>query len=201
MQAAEAADAATAQVVGKKQLCALLRWSRPTLDSRLDRDPAFPILTRGGKGGGWEFDVAAVRRYLSGASAARTDDLDDQDEPEETAEVLAFRPAGQTTQTRGEETASARVKNAQAALAEDKLRRSRGDLVEASAVSAVLGELFVQLRAEMLNIPDSVGRDLDLSDRAVALMKRQVENALRNSARTIKQKLAETTHPAAVADV
>lgn len=189
MQAAQASAPPAAQVVGKKQLCEIIKWARPTLDKRLAQDPLFPVLSRGGPGGGWAFDVAKVMRYLEGASAARIE------EPAEDEErVVTFRPAGQT-QTKAEESASARLKAAQAALSEDKLRRARGELIEAAPTSQVLAELMVNLRSELLNIPDQVGRDLDLSDRAIALMKRQVENALRTAVRTLKQKLAETAIP------
>jgi phage terminase Nu1 subunit (DNA packaging protein) len=193
MQAAQAADAPAAQVVGKKQLCEILGWSRPTLDSRIARDRLFPVVSHGGKGGGWEFDVATVKAYL-GATAGRIETAAIEAAVEQ-GEVLRFKPAGHT-QTRDETSASARLKDAQAALSEDKLRKARGDLVEAGPTAQVLGELMVNLRSELLNIPDQVGRDMDLSDRAVALMKRQVENALRTAARTLKQKLAETAFPA-----
>jgi phage terminase Nu1 subunit (DNA packaging protein) len=190
MQAAQASSTSAAPVVGKKQLCEILGWSRPTLDARLAKDPLFPVESRGGKGGGWEFDVAAVKRYLSGASAARTEAPQFEEET-----VVSFRPQGQT-QTRGEETATARLKAAQAALQEDKLRKARGELIEAGPTGQVLQELMVNLRAELMNIPDQVGRDLDLSDRAIALMKRQTENALRTAVRTLKLKLADTAQPA-----
>lgn len=199
MTAAQAAAPPAAQVVGKKTLCEILGWSRPTLDARLAKDPLFPVASHGGKGGGWEFDVGAVQRYLAGATGGRTQALDFTPADltpldVEPASVVQFRPMGQT-QTRGEETATARLKAAQAALSEDKLKKARGDLIEAAPTAQVLGELMVNLRGELLNIPDQVGRDMDLSDRAVALMKRQFENALRTAARTLKQKLAETALP------
>jgi phage terminase Nu1 subunit (DNA packaging protein) len=195
MLAVQATDAPAAQVVGKKQLCEILGWSRPTLDARIAKDPLFPVVSRGGKGGGWEFDVGEVRAYLLGTSAARIDPAALEAIAEEDEErVVRFRPAGQT-QTRGEETASARLKAAQAALQEDKLRKTRGELIDAGATGQVLAELMVNLRSELLNIPDQVGRDLDLTDRVVALMKRQTENALRTVVRTLKQKLAASAQP------
>jgi len=62
-------DAGHSVGLGKRDLAALLNWSRPTLDRRLANDPIFPVVTRGAREGGWTFDIAAVRKYL-GANAA-----------------------------------------------------------------------------------------------------------------------------------
>lgn len=49
----------------KNRLAGALGWTRPRLDRRLRHDPDFPILARGDRRGGWEFDLAAVSAHLT----------------------------------------------------------------------------------------------------------------------------------------
>jgi hypothetical protein len=59
----------TEHQVGKRDLAVALGWGRPALDRHIDRDPDFPVVTRGTQAGGWMFDLRAVRTYLVGCSA------------------------------------------------------------------------------------------------------------------------------------
>ena len=60
----------SAALVNKNQLAAALGWTRPKLDRRIKSDVNFPTKKRGTRGGGWEFDVSDVRRYLEHSHVA-----------------------------------------------------------------------------------------------------------------------------------
>jgi hypothetical protein len=60
------------QTVGKKELCAHLGWSRSRLDRVLERDPNFPVVSRGDQQGGWSFGTGAVDLYLARGAAGVT---------------------------------------------------------------------------------------------------------------------------------
>lgn len=60
----DADEDSAARLVSKRELCVILRISRPTLDSWLDRQSDFPVVERGGNGKEWQFDAAEVVSYL-----------------------------------------------------------------------------------------------------------------------------------------
>lgn len=121
-------------LVNKSALCQLLGWSRPKLDLRLETDPHFPVASRGVKGGGWQFDTAAVVAYLGGGAVSRggSTELDAITRP--SAELA--RAA--TVEHRGEHSARQRRDAVQAEILEDKLRRDRGELVQADEMRRVV---------------------------------------------------------------
>lgn len=57
--------------IGKQQLCVTLGWSRARLDRRIESDPGFPVLQRGTRGGGWLFDVSAVKTHIASVASTR----------------------------------------------------------------------------------------------------------------------------------
>ena len=171
MQAAASATLERPATVGKRDLCAHLKWSRPTLDRRLERDPNFPVKTRGGQWGGWAFEIAAVEAYLRGAALQATDSPD------------ISTPAGELFQPRreheGEATAKQRLNNAQAHLAEDRLRRQRGELVEVAPLKMSLATAVTKLSASLNALPSTLGRRLRLPDQAVDIVRQEIEDARR----------------------
>ena len=132
----------TPEIVGKAALCEALGWTRPRLDRRLESDAAFPVAKRGTRAGGWEFDVAAIKSYLSGAQpkkaapaderpAARVDARTDAGNPYPGAKYSVVPPPGvEPIVHSGEQSARQRRDAVQAEILEDKLRRDRGELVQ-----------------------------------------------------------------------
>lgn len=168
MQTAISAAAAPAQTVGKKELCAHLKWSRPTLDRRLERDSNFPVRTRGSALGGWAFEIAAVEAYLNTGLLSATDD----------APIAAGEPAAKAKH-QGEATAKQRLTDAQAQLAEDRLRRQRGDLVEVAPLQMKLAAAVTKLSSSLNALPDTIGRRLRLPEAAIGVVRQEVEDARR----------------------
>lgn len=178
--------------VGKKALAEDLGWSRPTLDKRLDSDPNFPVLQRGGKGGGWKFDPMAVRRYLTGQGSAPA--VDDQ------AVALAgvvdgtlptIPPSGRKTEHSGEATATQRYKESQAALNEDRLRRQRGELVEASDMRQALSTALAELKSSMTDLPGIMAKEFGWSERETQSMRTKLEAGMRQMSRRIRDQLTD----------
>jgi phage terminase Nu1 subunit (DNA packaging protein) len=175
----EAAEAvATAQeVVGKKQLCEKLKWSRMRLDRRLEGDPAFPVETRGTQAGGWAFDVDKVLAYL-GAS------VDDPEAPE--APPAPVRVAHQA-----EETARSRLNAAQAQLTEDKLRERRGELVEVEPLRLGLSETVTKVSTALNQLPDILVRRLHLPESAAEVIRQEVDGIRRTLVVELRKHLAD----------
>lgn len=180
------------QTVGKKELVEALGWTRPKLDRRLESDAGFPVVTRGTKAGGWEFDVAAVRAYLEPDEAppppprsARPRpaqrrppppppvldaDLEDEEEP-----PTPRRRQG-PAQHAGEATAKQRKDAAQAAMIEDKLRLSRSELVEAEEMRTVLAEMLAHLSKGIDGIPVLMVKRLGLEEDAMPVLREIVDD-------------------------
>jgi phage terminase Nu1 subunit (DNA packaging protein) len=191
----------TSGTIGKKELCARLGWARPTLDRRLNSDAHFPVRSRGGKGGGWEFDPDEVVAYLNGAAVPiappPADDEVDEDEGSylvDLSEVRHERRAGKT-EHRGEATARQQRDQADADLKMDKLRRMRLELVEAAAMRNTLETILVELRSSLLAMPDALVKEFDLPERVGFAMKGKIEGMMRSSVLTLKKQLAVTVDP------
>lgn len=159
------AEAPERRIVGKKQLCEALGWSRMKLDRRLDDDDMFPVVTRGTQSGGWEFDVDVVEAYL-----------EPEIEREEVAEDLNS-PAG--IAARAELTARQRRDLAQAQLHEDKLRRLRGDLVEVADLRMALSEAVTRTSTSLNSIAETLVRRLKLPETAIPVIQQEVDEVRR----------------------
>jgi phage terminase Nu1 subunit (DNA packaging protein) len=163
--------AAPPPVTGKKELCAWLKWSRPTLDRRLEGDQNFPIRKRGDRGGGWEFDLDAVGAYLEGGVLSRTAPA----KPE--AKATPRAPAKHA----GEATARQRRELAQAELMEDKLRKQRGALVEAELMRMAVSDMLTHLGTALAGLPDAVVRRLNLPAAAATEIRDLVDQMRRDA--------------------
>lgn len=196
MPAAAQLDAEIGDVVGKKDLCDFLGWSRPTLDARLKKDPLFPVRSRGDRTGGWEFEPKAVEAYLKGevlaAPVAAPEPEPEPAEPEvEAAEPTAkvHRFPAQKLQHTGEATARQMRDTADAELKFDRLRRMRGELVEAADVREVLATLLVEMRSTLTALPDQLVRDFGLSDRLGFAVRAKIEGAMRGLVTKLQSQL------------
>lgn len=153
------------QIVGKKQLCEILGWSRMRLDRRLDEDASFPIEARGTQAGGWQFDVAAVQAHVAAdedAPAVVEDDLDD------------VAPAAREAMT-----ARQRRDMAEAHLKEDKLRKMRGELVEASDLRMALSEAVARTSTSLNKLAETLVRRLNLPETAIPIIRQEIDEARR----------------------
>lgn len=164
-----------AEVFGKAELCARLGWSRPRLDRRLESDANFPVKRRGTRQGGWEFDIDAIVGYLDGSVVVA--------EKVEPPAVQALQvPAAEGAPGaghRGEATASQRLKNAQAAREEDKLRLARAELVEAEEMRLVVGTMLAHLGKGIDGLPDMIVRRLSLSDESATVLREMADDLRR----------------------
>jgi phage terminase Nu1 subunit (DNA packaging protein) len=179
--------------VGKKALCEHLGWSRPTLDARLKADPNFPVRERGGKGGGWKFIVEDVRAYLQSGQtfvAAPPATEDEDDDAPDVAEPWPISPIRRTDHS-GEATATQRLRNAQAAIQEDRLRRQRGELVEAKDMQQVLSTALAELRSSLSDLPAILGKEFMWSEREITACRLRTEEAMRTMARRVRDKLTD----------
>lgn len=154
---------AARNVVGKGELCALLGWSRPRLDRRLNTDRKFPVKKRGTAAGGWEFDAGKVMAYLGAQElpVAPTAPAPVSSAPDAPPLRNSTATAG-GVQHAGESTARQRRDEAQAAMLEDKLRRERGDLVERHELEMVLGTMVAHLGKGLDGLPDMIVKKLGL---------------------------------------
>ncbi len=192
MTAAAAKTSETSDSIGKAALATALGWSRPKLDRRLLEDASFPVLTRGDRSGGWAFDLVAVSAYLNGspapALAAAPPAAEDAPEPEAAAAPVQLSAV--RAQHSGEATARQMRDSADAELKMDRLRRARGELVEAAVVKEVMATVMVELRTSLLGMPEAIGKEFDLPERVALAMRARVETMMRALAERLRQQLA-----------
>jgi len=123
-------------LVSKRELCAVLRISRPTLDNWLDRNDDFPVMERGGNGKEWQFDAAAVVAYLRDKK-----DQEQRDAAERAGRLQQFAlPIDDVAADReaASLTPQERVAYARARQLERALARDSGLLVPTAEVRAAL---------------------------------------------------------------
>lgn len=171
--------AAAQTVVGKKEIAEHLRWSRPRLDRELERNPHFPVVSRGDQSGGWKFDKAAIDRYLTGApaKAAKPPAIDKAQlrdvvaQPLPQVEAHTPKPAPSSAPRRsahhaGEASAKQRKDDADASLKEDKLRELRGELVERGDLRQKLSMLMVGIAHDLDALPEKIVKECGLPEDA-----------------------------------
>ena len=178
--ATEPADLPLSAPVDKRRMCEMLGWSRPTLDKKLREDPFFPVLKAGqGKRDPWEFDPRAVLDYVRNGKLSLAGREPDQvvaapaEEPPAqvrpaivaVAPAPAAAPAAAVTPTpdksgrvvnHAEVTTKAEKDQLAVELTRDKLRLSRGELIERETVMLVLSEVFAGLGSFFDMLPDTL---------------------------------------------
>lgn len=163
---AEAAEPAQ-RIVGKKQLSEVLGWSRMKLDRRLEADAAFPVHTRGDQAGGWGFDLDLVNAYLEhDGDELALDEADDEAAPRSAVHG-------------GEQTARQRRDAAQAQLLEDKIRRQRGELVDAADLKMALSETVSRVASTLNKMPETLMRRLNLPPSAEGVLRQEMDEVRR----------------------
>lgn len=192
----------TPLVVGKAGLCAAIGWTRPRLDRRLEGDAAFPVVKRGTRAGGWEFDVVDVQAYLTGAirqpasapavksapkpaaekqDAARVDSRVTAGNPYPGSRYTVVPPAGtEPVVHAGEQTARQRRDAVQAEILEDQLRRNRGELVQVELMRQVLSTMLAHLGKGLDRLSDQIVEKLGLPEEYAADI-REVTDELRRT--------------------
>lgn len=177
---------AKAATIGKAELAIALGWTRPRLDRRLDQDAKFPVKKRGTRAGGWQFDLEKVRAYLNaGSSVPAVPKKEPAAAPKAKppAATPAPRPPADDEPPgaahRGEGTASQRLKNAQAAREEDKLRKDRRELVEAEEMRVVLGTMLAHLGKGLDGLPDLIVRRLGLPEESGDVLREMTDDLRR----------------------
>lgn len=173
---AQAVTPATSDgMIGKAALCEALGWTRPKLDRRLESDKLFPIAQRGTRAGGWAFDLAAVRTYLESGSRAPAQapdsHFDQRSDPKASvnpypgAKYSVVPPARvEPVVHSGEQSARQRRDAVQAEILEDKLRRDRGELVQAEVMRQVITKMLVHLGKGLDRLSDQVVDKLGLPE-------------------------------------
>ncbi|NUB12535.1 hypothetical protein GAY28_07310 [Azospirillum brasilense] len=174
-------------MLGKKELAEALGWNRPKLDRRLEADPNFPILARGTRAGGWQFDLAAVRAYLDGSEAPRRPAAAAA-KPKRAYRTAAVadpvptvlppvpdQPSG-PAKHQGEATAKQRKDTVQSAILEDKLALSRGQLVEAEEMRTVISTMLAHLASGLEGIPVLLIKRLNLSEDSLPELREIVDD-------------------------
>lgn len=158
-------------LVNKSELARYLGISVPTLSSRIDQYPDFPVVQAGTNGTEWKFDPLSVREFLA-----------QKDEEREAAE--AARQAAINSQiplpieapgapNAAALTPQARLAAARAAQVERELARDAALLVVTSEVRVVLNAAFSLLNRHIDSMGLDLARELNLSpDRASALKAR-----------------------------
>ncbi|WP_261533574.1 DUF1441 family protein [Burkholderia multivorans] len=183
--------------IGKAALAEALGWTRPKLDRRIDSDESFPILRRGTRAGGWEFDLAAVKAYLAGETGAavrattrgtaRASTAQSTGNPYPDVRYVVLPPAGvvppagvEPVVHSGEQSARQRRDAVQAEILEDKLRRDRGELVQAEVMRQVLTKMLVHLGKGMDRLSDQVVEKLGLPEENAEII-RELTDDLRTT--------------------
>lgn len=174
--------------VGKSKLCEHLGWSRPTLDKRLKEDPNFPVLSFGSQAGGWQFDVAAVTRYLQGTvTLSATPPAPPPaaepapSEPRAAPSHAAARESASRAAHQGEVSATQRHKTLQSMILADKLKATRGELVQADLMRVCVGTMLAALGKSLDGLPDSIAKRLGLTQDQARVIGQMIEESRRGA--------------------
>lgn len=185
-------------LVDKMRMAQLLGWSRPALDRRIDSDPEFPVVKRGrGHRDPWQFDPRAVIAHVQGEAGPQAAlfsgpdraVIDDRTEHAiaEAARLSApkvvppvQKPAAKIVHL-GEASAAQKLKAVQAEQQLDKLRTSRGQLVEASAVADLVAGFCVSLGRALDALGERIAREAGLDAEQAEEVRTLIDDARRTA--------------------
>ena len=183
-----------ALTVNKRELGKLLGISAPTLDARLDDEPDFPIVQRGGPGVPWEFRTDDVVAYERARLSAR------KAEDRARAEALAkIEPGMFAPEDEGPEsplqTPQQRLASARAAQAERKLAQEARLLVHTGEVKQALVDLFADLGRKLDRLPQDLVRKFNLPSDMSRHIKAELDDWRRKSVEDLEQALKSDPGP------
>lgn len=164
MSAAAMAADDEGKLVGKYALAKSLGWTRDRLDRRIEADPDFPIVERGGGAGErWQFDLDAVRAYLANADSAESDKVT----PRQRREI------------------------AQAEAIERKNREAAGELIEVAPFRDDIGLMFARLGKSFDELGLEIVKRLGLPAEAHQVVQELVDERRRQMIADMDQYLAD----------
>ncbi|RDD60478.1 DUF1441 family protein [Ferruginivarius sediminum] len=188
---AEAVLGDEAYVVNMGELVELLAgselaYSETTLRKLIDRHADFPLLERGTNGRSYKFyapDVVAwLRKYNAEAEQERADRTD------QLAQMrLDLVGGGADGAADYRLSGKQRREEYDAELAAIKLRREKGELVEAAEIERIATDAFAALRHELMALPDNLARTAGLSREVRNKVDELVRGALTRCAERLQQ--------------
>lgn len=146
----------------------LSKWAREQSD--------FPVAERGSNGRAYQFDAAAVQAWIDNHKAEA-----DAEAEARQAQLALWRADMYGDDPNPEHrplTASERKAEAEAALAEDKVRRLRGELVELAPLEVCLTQALVELRNALSQVAAEVAREHGLPRETRIAMQNAVEHRM-----------------------
>ncbi len=158
--------------INLEQAAEICGTSVPTLRKTIASDSHFPVGQRGGRGKAWVLDAAEVARYW-----------------------YVDRAGGRPPVPEGK-SAAERKAEAEAALAELKVREAMGDLIEREPVFHVMASAFAKLGARLERFPNATGKELNWAAEEIELVRERLDQMRRDFARDVKEYL-DPVEPAA----
>jgi phage terminase Nu1 subunit (DNA packaging protein) len=174
--------------VNLEEMARKLGVSRPTMRELIKRYPEFPVLREGTNGVPWQFDPEAVIAFVQARRA------EEEAGKAERSELLAQISLPESLLTPAEDlqlTPTERLKNAQAMIKEDELRKQRQFLVSTADMRQRLSFAWTPLNQALQALPGTLGRRHNLPDAVVRDMRRYIEAQQRE----IHRRLVELLSP------
>lgn len=168
-----------AMMANRAEMARLLGVSEPTLDRLIVR--GMPVAQRGGNGRPYQFDIEACTAWYRGE--LDREEADRQARENEFAQ-FAFDLGNNTSSATIDGvqpglTGKARIDALNAALLEDKLARTRGDLVPVADVKADYMAIFQRLRQRLLAVDTMLVRRAGLSPAQAAIVRDDMRDLLK----------------------
>jgi phage terminase Nu1 subunit (DNA packaging protein) len=163
--------------VNLEEMARKLGISRPTMREMITRYPDFPVLREGTNGVPWQFDPEAVIAFVQARRA------EEEAGKAERSELLAQISLPDSLLAPPEDlqiTPSERLKNAQAMMKEDELRKQRQFLVATAEMRQRLSAAWTPLNQALQALPAAIGRRHNLPDDVVRAMRRYIEGQQRD---------------------
>jgi len=162
-----------ALLVNLAEMARALDVSLPTMRELLVRYSDFPVVQRGGTGAVWQFDPTAVIEFMT---ARREEDAAAEAARSEQLAQLSFGNVDLTPEGERAFSAADRLKNANAMLKEDELRKQRGFLVQTSDMRQRLTAVWTPLTQALNALPSLIGRQHNLPEAVIRDMRRYMHD-------------------------
>lgn len=171
--------------LNQQEMAEALRVSSNTLSRVVRQNPDFPVVRGGSNGVPYAFDPGPVIEWWKAKGAAAMADQDARRRLVEQAELELYGPGEAESPAEKPLTPGERKTMVETAIQVDRLRRSRGELLERVPLEGAIATAASALRQRLMQIPNEFAKSENLTREQRVRLEEMLTRALNQMAETL----------------
>lgn len=182
-------DGDESKLWSREETARVLGLSLPTFDRM--RHKGLPFRREGKNGRAYGYYLPEVHAWTTGKQVEEEEEKQRREKEQAQAEMALL--GGQATDERSGLTAEQRKKLYETELVEMKVRRERGELVDANALFARDEQVLGDLAKFLQSLPEAIGRELELDLGVIGALQEKIDKYQEELARKLMNNNGENT--------